>query len=59
MVMSSAFSIHIDFKLSKHISVSATSIGCYAIPEVCNEIRYRINNKICSNLVPGLCKIFD
>lgn len=58
MVMSSAFSIHIDFKLSKHISISATSIECYAIPEVCKEIKYRINNKICSNLVPGLCKIF-
>lgn len=56
--MCSAFSIHIKFKLSKHISIPATSIECNAIPEVCKEIKYRINNKMCSNLVPGLCNIF-
>lgn len=57
--MSSAFSIHTKFKLSKQISIPATSIECIAIPEVCKEIRYRIHNKMCSNLVPGLCNIFD
>lgn len=36
--MSFAFSIHTKFKLSKHTSIPATSIECYAILEVSKAI---------------------
>lgn len=59
MVMFFVFSIYIDFKLLKYILILVMFIECYVILEVCKEIKYCINNKICLNLVFGLCKIFD